>query len=309
MSDTPGMMPAMARRPPAPSVPSPDARPASLWAYASVARGSGGVWALPVLLGLLAALALRGLEAGQLDEALFRAVNAWGPAAPTAWAMASVAGLGLSAFLMLGAAYAVACARGKSVRAAADALGALLICFPIGGVVTHGLKALFDTPRPPAVLADIFIIGQPLMHHSMPSGHSITAGAVAGLVLASYRLGGRGCAAVLALAAAVVVSRMTTAAHWPSDVCAGVALGWAIAPLAVTLLRRCALSAWLVGRTGQTVTALGLIAASASMTQQLTGYPMAVALQWALAAMATGAALYQLVVLWRPSNRPDAAHG
>jgi membrane-associated phospholipid phosphatase len=299
----------MARRSPLPSDLSADLRPASLWAYASFARGFGWIWATPVALGLLAALALRGLDGGQGDEALFRAVNAWGAAAPTTWAMASVAGLGLSVFLMLGSAYAVACARGQSVRAAADALGALLICFPIGGAVTHGLKALFDTPRPPAVLADIFIIGQPLMHHSMPSGHSITAGAFAGLVLASYRLGGRGAAVVLALAAAVVVSRMTTAAHWPSDVGAGAALGWAIAPLAVTLLRRCALSDWLLGRTGQTLMALGLITASVSMTQQVTGYPMALPLQWALAAVTTGAALYQLMALWRPTARPDAAHG
>ncbi len=290
--DTSAMMPAMARKP------------------SGFPVDAAWIWLAPAALGLFAAAWLR---LGGHDEAVFRAINDWGRAWPTFWSMLSVAGLGLSAFLLLGGWYAWVSTRGQpdATDPAAQALGALLICFPIGGVVTHGLKAWFATPRPPAVLPleSIHVVGQPLLHGSLPSGHSITALAVAGIVLACHRLGWRGVAAVLLLALGVVVSRITTAAHWPSDVCAGAAIGWLLAPCMAALLQRTALAAWLQHPRGRLLLALALLIAAASMPPTRTGYPLAEPLQWALAVVAAAAALWQLRDLWRHRRAARVAHG
>jgi undecaprenyl-diphosphatase len=70
---------------------------------------------------------------------------------------------------------------------------------------------------------------------SFPSGHAanITASMLfLGLV---YR---RALAPLLAVAAVVSFSRIYVGVHWPSDVCAGMALGAAIGALAYVLFRR-----------------------------------------------------------------------
>ena len=71
--------------------------------------------------------------------------------------------------------------------------------------------------------------------HSFPSGHSASAIAfVAGIATEAP-----GVAAPLSVAAAVVAySRVHTGVHYPGDVIVGSLVGAAIAPVAVTALRR-----------------------------------------------------------------------
>ncbi|HKJ22889.1 MAG TPA: phosphatase PAP2 family protein [Gammaproteobacteria bacterium] len=106
----------------------------------------------------------------------------------------------------------------------------VLIATLITALTVNGLKAYFHAPRPPAVLAaDLFhVIGPAYRGGSFPSGHTATAFVFAGVVSLTFaRLWVT--LAVVALATAVGVSRMVVGVHWPVDVLAGAALGWACA--------------------------------------------------------------------------------
>lgn len=174
-----------------------------------------------IWLAAIAAVALAcALQQGPLDRALFHTLNAWGPQAPGLWSALSVAGLGLSLLLLVGAA---------GPRQAA-AVHALLLTVLFGGLLVQALKWSWADARPLAVLgaAQVHVLGERLHGRSMPSGH--TAMACAALVLAWPRLRGaapRLLAAVFAVG--VALSRSAVGAHWPSDLLAGAALGAAVA--------------------------------------------------------------------------------
>jgi hypothetical protein len=100
-------------------------------------------------------------------------------------------------------------------------LAALLaICY------SRGLKQLFDTLRPPAVLApDSFhLIGPALARLSFPSGHSVTAGVFFGVLL-YYARWSETRTLLLLLALTVGLSRVALGVHWPVDVAFGLAGG------------------------------------------------------------------------------------
>ena len=103
---------------------------------------------------------------------------------------------------------------------------AILIGAIAGTFLIHGLKELFETPRPPAILdAETFtVIGPAFKSNSMPSGHTATAFILAGLFtrcvknvsLKGMLLGG---------AFLIGWSRIVCGVHWPVDMCFGAALG------------------------------------------------------------------------------------
>jgi len=229
------------------------------------------------------------------DTAVFRALNGpLGAAAPLAWSLGSVVGLGLSAVVI-----ALALCTGQAPRTR-HTLAALVWSLPVGGVLTHGLKALFDTPRPAGVLApdQIVVVGQPLLFHSMPSGHSITAGVCLALALfASPRLGLRG--AVAAFAVWVWLSRIAAGAHWPSDVLVGAGIGLLAGWISWSLAGRGGFADWLGGRRGQTVLGGVQLATGVAMVFTATGYPLALPLQWALGALGVAAGLRRWWLLFR----------
>jgi membrane-associated phospholipid phosphatase len=104
---------------------------------------------------------------------------------------------------------------------------------------SQGLKHLFDTLRPPAVLpADAFHqIGPGPRRTSFPSGHSTSAGVFFGVLL--YYARWRETRALLLLIALLVgLSRVAVGVHWPVDVAFGLAGGlaaaWAGARLAAS---------------------------------------------------------------------------
>jgi len=105
---------------------------------------------------------------------------------------------------------------------------AALAATPVGALYSYGAKALFDAPRPAALIdaAQIHLIGPVLTSHSFPSGHAITAFTAAAALLGAAQAGRRTTWAVLLLASAVAFSRVAVGAHWPVDVLAGAAGGW-----------------------------------------------------------------------------------
>ena len=224
------------------------------------------------------------------DVQLIEWANSMSQGAAPLWSMITVGGLGLSVFIVF-----TALAHGRGARACYG-LASLLWCFPLGGAVSQGLKKLFDVARPAAVLApdQLQVIGERLTHGSMPSGHSITAGASLAVALVCWRLHPVTRLGLILLAALIGLSRNAVAAHWPSDVAAGLGVGVLVAMLSLKLATRPGLRHWLAGTTAQRLLGLGQLAAGLSMLFVQTGYPLALPLQWTLAAVGVGSGLWRL---------------
>jgi membrane-associated phospholipid phosphatase len=244
-------------------------------------------------LAIACAIALIGLGAWLKgtphDVQLIQLANALSQGAAPLWSMITVGGLGLSVFIVF-----TALAHGRGPQACYG-LAALLWCFPLGGLVSQGLKKLFDVARPAAVLApdQLQVIGERLTHGSMPSGHSITAGASLAVALACWRLHPLTRLGLILLALLIGVSRNAVAAHWPSDVAAGLGVGVLVAMLSLKAATRPGLRTWLAGNTAQRLLGTGQIAAGISMLFVHTGYPLAVPLQWVLAAVGVGSGVWR----------------
>lgn len=99
----------------------------------------------------------------------------------------------------------------------------------MGVLYSRGLKELFDSARPPAVLAaDAFhLIGEGHRHASFPSGHSVTVAVFCGVLIHHARLS-EWRWLLLLIAILVGLSRVAVGVHWPVDVAAGL-MGGALA--------------------------------------------------------------------------------
>ncbi|MCX7225514.1 MAG: phosphatase PAP2 family protein [Burkholderiales bacterium] len=105
---------------------------------------------------------------------------------------------------------------------------AWLCAAPFASLLSRGIKAWFQSPRPAAVLdaAQFRLLGEPLHLEAFPSGHTVTAFAAAtALYLACTDRPGRRPLWLFGLAAAAGLSRIAVGAHWPGDVLAGAAIG------------------------------------------------------------------------------------
>jgi membrane-associated phospholipid phosphatase len=103
---------------------------------------------------------------------------------------------------------------------------ALLITAIVGTLITHSIKPWLATPRPPGILdpGSFQLIGSSITRKSMPSGHTLTAFAAAGLLtrLTTHRaIQGL----ILMIAVLIGWSRVAVGVHWPADVCMGAAGG------------------------------------------------------------------------------------
>ncbi|MFM2405623.1 MAG: hypothetical protein RL223_3503 [Pseudomonadota bacterium] len=248
---------------------------------------------LPVRLSLSAVLLAAGLSLHGRDADLFTRMNASlnalpGPLLPTLWSLLSVAGLGLSVFIVL-----VALHRGREARSMRP-ISALLWSFPIGGGLTHLFKRLIEQPRPAAVLPPdaLTVIGHPLLSGAMPSGHAVTALALAGLLLTRPRSPLQR-ALIIAGTLALLLARVAVGAHWPADLFAGAALGLLTATWAWQLAGHSALTRWLGTRPGQLVLALGQLVCGLAIARIETGYPAALPLQAVLAVLSIAAGLHR----------------
>jgi membrane-associated phospholipid phosphatase len=113
-----------------------------------------------------------------------------------------------------------------------DLVWAALLAALLATLWARGLKALFDVPRPPAVLGDLSIIGPAYKYGSFPSGHATTAFTLAGVVALGFASRAAAICAVAA-AALVGVSRAAVGVHWPLDILAGAFGGWVAAVLGI----------------------------------------------------------------------------
>ena len=244
-----------------------------------------------------------------LNTTLFLAVNGLGAAAPAPWSCLTVAGLGLSGWILL-----ASFAQRRPERAAR-----LLWILVVGGVVINQVKHRFASPRPLATLGEghLNVIGEALRTHSMPSGHSAMAFAMMTLMLAELRERAPASAAAaramrlgwVALAVGIALSRLAVGAHWPGDAFFGAGLGllfagfapraWPVGAvarfLAKPLGRRLmaaglVVSALCVAATPAVFAALG-VAGSTIEKRLSSGYPLAEPFQWALALFALAGAL------------------
>ena len=98
----------------------------------------------------------------------------------------------------------------------------------IAAIASTILKGYFDLPRPAGVLADgsFYRLGEPLLHKAFPSGHTLTAFAVAAALYFSCDKDKRKSMLLLfVLAAFVGLSRSAIGAHWLTDVLGGAGFG------------------------------------------------------------------------------------
>lgn len=165
------------------------------------------------------------------NRAIFLAFNT---ALPDAWLWLAEALTALGSYWGAPAVLALLLAVPRLARsdaskhpAATFVLG-LMLAAGAGAFAKHALAF----PRPSDVLgAAVYrAFSPPDTQYSLPSGHSLYVGVVAATVWPI--LGGRARACLLSFAAAVGWSRVALGAHFPADVVAGLALGWASVALA-----------------------------------------------------------------------------
>ncbi len=206
------------------------------------------------------------------------------------WSCITICGTGVVAFALL----SPTLARGPRRFAAAIVAAALT------GAYSNGLKRLYGLPRPGAVLdaAHVHTVGHALRANSFPSGHAITAFALASLLVFASTRPLRTAAWAAPLAALVALSRIAVGAHWPADLAAGAAGGWVCGALAVAVVERW--TAW-NRRAGVRAMAVVSIGIGASLFVVDLGYPQALALQVAAGVVAIVAGL---VAFARPTTDP-----
>lgn len=188
----------------------------------------------------------------------------------------------------------------------AQVVTALFICTPLGGLVSTVLKEGFQTARPPATLsAEAFhLIGHKLELVSFPSGHTLTAFAVATLLMVGLSLRGWRWAAVALVACAIGLSRIAVGAHWPLDVLAGAMLGVFCAYLSLFFTKLSYFNTKLVSNSFYKWVQIGLFfLVSASLVVTSTGYPEALYWQWLTAAFGVMMSSYAAIVHLNQSKR------
>ena len=226
-----------------------------------------GPWAwgppLVALVGLVA-IALSGT-----NRALFLWLNgASAVTGDTLWAQFNILGDSLVAAVLLL----------PLVRKHPGVVWAAALAAVLAMLWSRGLKALWDIPRPPAVLPrEMFHIIGPTLHRSaFPSGHATTIFTVCGtLALAARSVPLRWL--LLALALFVSAARGVAGVHWPADLLGGMFGGWLAAVGGHLWARHWR---WGVTTPGRWTLTAGLLAGAALLlVRHDTGFPQALVLQ------------------------------
>ena len=221
----------------------------------------------------LALTLLIGVELASLNQPLFFYFNHLPSlTGPAFWAHVTILGDGLVCAVLL-----LPWIRRNPERIWGGLLGAVLMV-----VILRLFKGLLSLPRPLGVLPEdiLTVIGPGLRRSAFPSGHAATMALFAGVwaLTTSRRLVSW---LALFLALLVGVSRMAVGVHWPSDVLAGLALGWISAWIG---LRWASRATWGMGRRGRSVLAgILLISALVLLIIYHTGYPGVLLFQRSLA--------------------------
>jgi membrane-associated phospholipid phosphatase len=185
-------------------------------------------WLFPIMLfGISAPLWLH-----RFEPATFVYINTLcGPVAAPVWT-------GLS---LLGNAWGILGVTAPLLVLAPRLMWAWLCAAPFAILFARVGKGLIVSPRPAAEVdnAQMRIVGETLHNVSMPSGHTLTAFAVASAIYFALPVQGRQRHLWLfVLASGAGLSRIAVGAHWPGDVAVGASLGLLAGMLGVQLLGR-----------------------------------------------------------------------
>jgi membrane-associated phospholipid phosphatase len=172
-------------------------------------------WFIP-----LAPLALASaIYFGELQSSSFLFINQWAQSLPdTLWVWLTFLGNGWGVFAIMF----------PLLLLAPRVLTAGIIAGAISAIASTALKNYFDLPRPASVLVDgsFYRLGEPLLHKAFPSGHTLTAFAVAAALYFSCDKNKRTPMLVLFVVAAFVgLSRSAVGAHWLTDILGGAGFG------------------------------------------------------------------------------------
>ncbi|QWD78501.1 phosphatase PAP2 family protein [Polynucleobacter sp. MWH-Svant-W18] len=172
-------------------------------------------WLIP-LLPLALALAI---YLGEFQSVTFLFINHYTQFLPdTLWAWFTFLGNGWGTFAI---AFPL-------ILLAPRALTAGIIAGAISALASTSLKNFFDLPRPAGVLLDgsFHRLGEPLLQKAFPSGHTLTAFAIATALYFSCEKDKRRPMLILFVIAALVgLSRNAVGAHWLTDVLGGAGFG------------------------------------------------------------------------------------
>ena len=103
-----------------------------------------------------------------------------------------------------------------------------IIAGAIAAIASTSLKSIFDLPRPAGILVDgsFYRIGEPLLNRAFPSGHTLTAFAIATAIYFSIEGNKRKPMLLIFVFACLIgLSRSAVGAHWLTDVFAGAGVG------------------------------------------------------------------------------------
>ncbi len=228
---------------------------------------------------------------GRLDPGLFSVFNALSShTGPLLWANVTILGDGLVCAVLL-----LIWVKKHPDRVWAGILGALFMV-----LVLRIFKGTMSLPRPLGVLPEgmVTVIGPGYRRGAFPSGHSATMALWAGIwALTASRRVTRWLA--LGLAALVGVSRIAVGVHWPSDVLAGLALGWISAWLGLRWGKR---FTWGSAGRGRTILASALfLSGLVLLIIDHTGYPGVLLFQRSIAIACLAWGAYGFL---RPSHVP-----
>ncbi len=246
------------------------------------------MWAVagpPVLaLALLLAVEFAGWERGLF--LFFNDLSSF--TGPGFWAHATILGDGLVCAVLL-----LFWVRKNPERVWGGLLAALLMV-----VILRIFKSTWTLPRPLGVLSEelVTVIGPGHRRGAFPSGHTATAAVLAGIWAMTQRrwlfpLSGLGFVVL------VGVSRVAVGVHWPTDVLAGLILGWTSAWLG---LRWASRLPWGMKKPGrQFLTGALLISALVLLIPYDTGYPGVMLFQRLLASACLAWGVFAVI---RPSE-------
>ena len=178
-------------------------------------RFSWVAWSIPLIpIGIGAALYF-----ADAQESTFLAINAVTRLAPDwIWTWITFLGNGWGVFAL----------SFPMLILAPRTLSAGIFAGGVAAIISALLKNAFNLPRPAGILQEheFYRIGEAVFHKAMPSGHTLTAFAVASAYFFAVPAEKRKPVVLLFIAAsAVALSRNAIGAHWLTDVLVGSGLG------------------------------------------------------------------------------------
>jgi membrane-associated phospholipid phosphatase len=172
-------------------------------------------WFIPLIPITLAAV----IYFGELQSSSFLLINRFTQHLPdTAWAWLTFLGNGWGIFAL----------SFPLLLLAPRIFSAGILGGAISAIASTILKNIFDLPRPAGLLEEgsFHRVGEPLLYKAFPSGHTLTAFAIASALYFSCAKNKRTHLLILFVIASLVgLSRNAVGAHWLTDVLAGAGFG------------------------------------------------------------------------------------